>query len=360
MPEHTLHFETPIEIQDVLGRGAKLLPDMEAAFGVEANTRDQWVKLQADDEAAIEEATAFLEMLRRVRASGAVLRKHNKAYALDAAKEGKLAEVERLFTTQINVAAGKRPIVPRTFGQLAYIESVQDYDISFGVGPAGTGKTFLAMALATRSLLEEKVSRIILTRPAVEAGESLGFLPGDMHQKVMPYLRPLYDALYAMMSPETIQKMMDSGVIEIAPLAYMRGRTLNNAFIILDEAQNTTPEQMMMFLTRMGFDSTCVVTGDPSQIDLPNTKRSGLIEATATLRDTKGISITRLDDTDVVRHELVQKIIRAYRKQRTQHPDEVPTQGRSTARAERNDAPENTPEEDGKADSESPSDNASG
>ena len=190
------------------------------------------------------------------------------------------------------------------------------HDITFAIGPAGTGKTYLAVACAVDALERSAVQRIILTRPAVEAGERLGFLPGDIQQKVSPYLRPLYDALYDMMSPEDIQRNMDRGVLEVAPLAYMRGRTLNHAFVILDEAQNTTPEQMLMFLTRLGFDSKCVITGDMTQIDLPTTKQSGLGEAKRTLAKVEGISFTELTDSDVVRHELVQKIIQAYREER--------------------------------------------
>ena len=197
-----------------------------------------------------------------------------------------------------------------------YVEAIRSTDIAFGIGPAGTGKTYLAMAMAVATLLKNEVSRIILTRPAVEAGEALGFLPGDMHQKVLPYLRPLYDALYDMMSPDDIERNMTRGIIEVAPLAYMRGRTLNHAFVILDEAQNTTPEQMLMFLPRLGFDSKCVITGDLTQIDLPPNKTSGLWEARHTLAKVEGIAIAELTDSDVVRHELVQKIIQAYREGR--------------------------------------------
>ena len=192
--------------------------------------------------------------------------------------------------------------MPKTFGQQVYCDAIRTKDVSFGIGPAGTGKTYLAMAMAVSTLLEDKVGRIILTRPAIEAGETLGFLPGDMNEKVYPYLRPLYDALYDMMSAEDVERFTARGVIEVAPLAYMRGRTLNHAFVILDEAQNTTQEQMLMFLTRLGFDSKCVITGDLTQVDLPESKNSGLLEAQRTLKNINDISVTELTDADVVRH----------------------------------------------------------
>jgi len=192
------------------------------------------------------------------------------------------------------------------------VEAIQKHDVTFGIGPAGTGKTFLAMTLAVMALKEEKVSRIILTRPAVEAGEALGFLPGDLYEKLAPYLRPLHDALQDLLPMEEVQKLMDRGVVEIAPLAYMRGRTLNNAFIILDEAQNATAEQMLMFLTRLGFNSKAVITGDPTQIDLSSSKRSGLVEAERALSKVDGIAICQFDRSDVVRHPLVQRIVEAY------------------------------------------------
>ena len=207
-----------------------------------------------------------------------------------------------------------KPVKSKTFGQKRYIEALRKYPIVFGIGPAGTGKTFLAVAQAVKSFREKMVSRIILTRPAVEAGERLGFLPGDLQNKVDPYLRPLYDALYHIMGPETFHNNLEKGLIEIAPLAYMRGRTLDDSFIILDEAQNTTPEQMKMFLTRIGAGSRAVITGDVTQVDLPGDKKSGLIEAQRILSDVEGLSFVRLSEKDVVRHELVQRIIRAYER----------------------------------------------
>ena len=259
--------------------------------------------------------------MRKARSAGASLREHSILFALRAFEEGRQEELERLFDNRIDVSQDKPPVFPRTFGQHRYVEAIRMRDIVFGIGPAGTGKTYLAMAMAIAALLRGDVSRIILTRPAVEAGEALGFLPGDLHQKVLPYLRPLYDALYDMMPPDDIENNMSRGVIEVAPLAYMRGRTLNHAFVILDEAQNTTPEQMLMFLTRMGFDSKCVITGDLTQVDLPPRKTSGLLEAKRTLANIEGIDLIELTDSDVVRHNLVQKIIQAYRRSRDEDPN---------------------------------------
>jgi phosphate starvation-inducible PhoH-like protein len=226
-------------------------------------------------------------------------------------------ELSELINHKIYCSNRKPPLLAKTANQLAYVQNILKYDIVFGIGPAGTGKTYLAMAMAVAALKKEQVSRIILTRPAVEAGEALGFLPGDLQEKIFPYLRPLYDALYDMLEVDEIQKYMDKGVVEIAPLAYMRGRTLSNAFVVLDEAQNTTKEQMFMFLTRIGQGSKCVVTGDTTQIDLPANKFSGLIEALQALKDIKGIGFTFFQAVDVVRHELVQHILLAYQKHRS-------------------------------------------
>jgi phosphate starvation-inducible PhoH-like protein len=217
----------------------------------------------------------------------------------------------------IEVSAKKRPVRPKSLGQQQYIDAIRAHDIVFGIGPAGTGKTYLAMAMAVSAHLKREVSRIILTRPAVEAGERLGFLPGTLYEKIHPYLRPLYDALYDMLETERANRLIEMGVIEIAPLAFMRGRTLNDAFIILDEAQNTTSEQMKMFLTRLGFNSKAVITGDITQVDLPPGKVSGLIEVRSVLSDVKGIVFVYLGQEDVVRHELVQQIIRAYEQRQT-------------------------------------------
>ena len=233
-------------------------------------------------------------------------------YALRILRENHTADLKKIFLDTVFITAKKRAITPRNQNQKAYIEAIRNYDIVFGIGPAGTGKTYLAMAMAVSALTKGTVNRIILTRPAVEAGESLGFLPGDLAEKVDPYLRPLYDALHDMMRFEKVAALMQNGVIEVAPLAFMRGRTLNEAFVILDEAQNTTTEQMKMFLTRIGFNSKAVVTGDITQIDLPAGKSSGLVEANEILTSVSGIAFIHFTRQDVVRHRLVQDIINAY------------------------------------------------
>lgn len=219
------------------------------------------------------------------------------------------------------MSSKKKFIIPKTETQRQYIEAMRNYDIVIGIGPAGTGKTYLAMAMAINALLKKQVSRIVLARPAVEAGEKLGFLPGDMYEKVNPYLRPLYDALFDMIEAEKANKFIESGIIEIAPLAFMRGRTLNDSFIILDEAQNTTSEQMKMYLTRLGFNSKTVITGDITQIDLPSGKLSGLIEAEKILNDIEGIKVIYFSEKDVVRHKLVQEIVRAYERYEKRHKE---------------------------------------
>ncbi len=269
------------------------------------------------DAADVARGKKVFEQLEEALSKGVTIRRHEFQYALQSAAGRKgSGNLGSLLEFRIQCSSRKPPVVPKTEGQKEYLRSIMNHDITFGVGPAGTGKTYLAMAMAVAALKQEKVNRIILTRPAVEAGEALGFLPGDLQEKILPYLRPLYDALYDMLETEEIQRYMDRGVIEIAPLAYMRGRTLSQAYVILDEAQNTTTEQMFMFLTRLGQDSKCVVTGDRTQIDLPKNKRSGLIEAVEALRPVKGIGFQFFEEVDVVRHPLVQSIIHAYREHR--------------------------------------------
>lgn len=230
--------------------------------------------------------------------------------------------LKELFLNNIPVSSKKRFIIPKTEVQRQYIEAIRTHDIVIGIGPAGTGKTYLAMAMAINALLKKQVSRIVLARPAVEAGERLGFLPGDMYEKVNPYLRPLYDALFDMIEAEKASKFIERGIIEIAPLAFMRGRTLNDSFIILDEAQNTTSEQMKMYLTRLGFNSKTVITGDITQIDLPSGKTSGLIEAEKILSDIEGIQIVYFSEKDVVRHKLVQEVVKAYERYEKRNPED--------------------------------------
>jgi len=315
MTEKTIHFDNAREAADLTGSHSEILTFLEQELGVSAVARDTWVKLEGSDD-GVDAADRFFQCLRRARSRGAPLLEQSIQYALQALREGRDQDVESVFNNRIEVGGRKSAVFPSTFGQHTYVQAIRQHDVVFGLGPAGTGKTYLAMAMAVSALLQEKVARIILTRPAIEAGEALGFLPGDMYQKVLPYLRPLNDALHDMLDPASIEKFVERGVIEVAPLAYMRGRTLNNAFVILDEAQNTTPEQMLMFLTRLGFDSTCVVTGDLTQIDLPDSKISGLTEARDALSKVRDIAFIEMSDADVVRHNLVQHIIKAYRKHR--------------------------------------------
>lgn len=260
----------------------------------------------------VELAQDLLVQLRDLVARGETIFRGDVSRALQMLAGNRKLRLEDLFRDQVKIAGRKHSIVPKTFRQKSYIEAIKDHDIVFGVGPAGTGKTYLAMAMAVAALVSKEVKRVILCRPAVEAGEKLGFLPGDMAEKVNPYLRPLYDALHDMVDFERAKEMVDKGVIEVAPLAFMRGRTLSNAFVILDEAQNTTPVQMKMFLTRLGFGSTCVVTGDVTQIDLPRGIHSGLVHAVSILKDVEGISIVHFNEEDVVRHPLVGRVISAY------------------------------------------------
>lgn len=311
----TLEFENARAVQALYGGDDKLLRELEAALDVRIVSRDGWLRIEGAGD-GINKARKVFEQLDEARKRGIPVRRHEFNYALQAVTKDGGEDLGRLLELRIQTSARKAPVVPKTEGQKAYLRSIQAKDITFGIGPAGTGKTYLAMAMAVSALKQEKVSRIILTRPAVEAGEALGFLPGDLQEKILPYLRPLYDALHDMLEVEEIQKYMDRGVIEIAPLAYMRGRTLSQAFVILDEAQNTTSEQMFMFLTRLGQDSKCVVTGDRTQIDLPKNKKSGLIEAVDALRKIEGIGFQFFEETDVVRHPLVKAIINAYRQHR--------------------------------------------
>jgi len=262
----------------------------------------------------LDKAQQVFEQLEKARQQGVDIHKHEFNYALKAVSEDHDANLGDIVSTKITTSLRKPPIVARSANQRAYVEAIQRHDVVFGIGPAGTGKTYLAVAMAVAALKKEQVARIILTRPAVEAGEALGFLPGDLEQKITPYLRPLYDALRDMLESEEMERAIARQTIEVAPLAYMRGRTLNNAFVILDEAQNSTTEQMFMLLTRIGLNSKCVVTGDVTQIDLPANKRSGVVEALQALKTVPGT------ERDVVRHELVRAIIGAYQQHRSPAP----------------------------------------
>ncbi|SCH37765.1 PhoH family protein [Romboutsia sp. 1001713B170207_170306_H8] len=285
---------------------------IEEALSIDVILREGNIVLMGEEK-NVDSALKLMNELHQAVSNGKTLDKQNISYSLSLLLEGSESRIKELEDTIVITQKGKS-VQPKTLGQKDYVKLIQNNDITFGVGPAGTGKTYLAVAMAVKAFKKDEVSRIILTRPAVEAGESLGFLPGDLKDKVDPYLRPLYDALFDMIGPDKFNKYLERGTIEVAPLAFMRGRTLDNAFIILDEAQNTTPEQMKMFLTRLGFGSKAVVTGDLTQTDLPNKNKSGLIQATKILKDVPGIGSIELSDKDVVRHELVQRIIRAYNK----------------------------------------------
>ena len=307
----TLHYDNARIAQQLFNNNPKNLQMLEARLGVKATNRDGWIKLDGG-EADVARVTGLFRSLESAVKVGVAIRNRDFSYALNTVLSDGPEALDGLYSITLQTSTRKPPVNPKTLGQKRYIEAIQTHDVTFGVGPAGTGKTFLAMTLAVIALKEEKVSRIILTRPAVEAGEALGFLPGDLYEKLAPYLRPLHDALQDLLPMEEVQKQMDRGTIEIAPLAYMRGRTLNNAFIILDEAQNSTAEQMLMFLTRLGFNSKAVITGDPTQIDLPPSKTSGIVEAKKTLAKVEGIAICNFEKRDVVRHPLVQRIVQAY------------------------------------------------
>ncbi|HEY5910505.1 MAG TPA: PhoH family protein [Verrucomicrobiae bacterium] len=315
MALETLHFESARLAQQLYNNDPRNLQAIEQQLAVKATSREGWIKLEGEPD-ALDRAKHLFLMLEESVNAGTPIRQREFTHALNIVKNEGVSMLKDIMSDRIQTSDKKPSVTAKTVGQKKYLDAIRKHDVTLGVGPAGTGKTYLAVAMALSALREGRVSRIILTRPAVEAGEALGFLPGDLYEKIMPYLRPLHDALHDMMPAEEIQKNTERGVIEIAPLAYMRGRTLNHAFIILDEAQNSTTEQMFMFLTRLGFNSKAVITGDETQIDLPPQKRSGLLEAHRALRHTEGIAIVEFTRRDVVRHPLVQRIIAAYEEHR--------------------------------------------
>ncbi len=311
--ERTVNAERVEDLIAVFGSFDENIRRIEEALSVTIVNRGTELKVTGGEE-AVDKAVRTLEGLLQLSAKGEMIDEQRVRYLITLVREGNDAQVAQMAKDIVCITAKGKPIKAKTVGQQSYMKAIQKNTVTIGVGPAGTGKTYLAVAAAVAAFRERTVNRIILTRPAVEAGERLGFLPGDLQNKVDPYLRPLYDALYDMLGPETFQKYQERGSIEVAPLAYMRGRTLDDSFIILDEAQNTTKEQMKMFLTRLGFGSKIVITGDVTQIDLPDDKVSGLKDAIRVLDGVKDIAICRLTAADVVRHALVQEIINAYER----------------------------------------------
>ena len=314
MTERTINAERVEQLIDVFGSFDENVKKIEQAFGVHITNRNTELRVTAEDEEAVDAGARAIEALLALAAKGEEIDDQKVRYLIDLVRAGKEEQVTKMAKDVVCVTAKGRPVKAKTIGQQTYLKAISKNTITIGVGPAGTGKTYLAVAQAVAAFRAKEVNRIILTRPAVEAGERLGFLPGDLQNKVDPYLRPLYDALFDMLGPETYNKYLERGNIEVAPLAYMRGRTLDDSFIILDEAQNTTREQMKMFLTRLGFGSKIVITGDITQIDLPGDKVSGLKEAIKILDGVEDIAICRLTASDVVRHALVQRIVAAYDK----------------------------------------------
>lgn len=314
-------IEIPAEHErNIFGQFDEHIKKIERTLQVTLISRDGILKI-VGSAPNVQKAEKIIRELLGLSIRGNTIQSQNVDYALSLTMEEKEAPLVEMDKDCICHTINGRPVKPKTLGQKAYVDKIREDMIVFGVGPAGTGKTYLAMAMAITAFRNDEVGRIILTRPAIEAGEKLGFLPGDLQSKVDPYLRPLYDALYQIMGPESFAKNMEKGLIEVAPLAYMRGRTLDNAFIILDEAQNTTPAQMKMFLTRIGFGSKVIITGDSSQKDLPSGQKSGLEMALQVLKKVEGISICQLTSKDVVRHPLVQKIVQAYEAYEKKHPE---------------------------------------
>jgi len=318
VPSETIQYETPELLQALTAQqDANLLRELGEAFNVHVTSRDGWVKLEGH-EAGIGAAREVLQQIELMHRKGGQISFSTFQLVIKSVTEARGQEPGQAIMQLKIVSSSRRPpVLAKTKGQIEYLQAMRQSEVVFGVGSAGTGKTFLAMAQALQCLKDKTVQRLVLTRPAVEAGEALGFLPGDMKEKIFPYLRPLYDALYDLMEADEAERLIERGFIEIAPLAYMRGRTLKNAFIILDEAQNTTTEQMFMFLTRLGIGSRCVITGDPSQCDLRRGMKSGIVEAMQALEDVPGVKFVHFASVDVVRLPVVQRIIDAYAKHRT-------------------------------------------
>lgn len=311
--DRIITFDETEQLAEIFGSFDENIHALEKEYGVSAVARGDELKLIGEDE-NVENAAKAVGALVELCRKGERINDQNLHYVFSLTEEGLEGELAKLSDDGICVTLKGRIVKPKTLGQKKYVDAIGSNTVVLGVGPAGTGKTYLAVAMAVKAFRAHEVSKIILTRPAVEAGEKLGFLPGDLQNKVDPYLRPLYDALFEMLGPENFIRQQERGCIEVAPLAYMRGRTLDDSFIILDEAQNTTPEQMKMFLTRLGFNSKMVITGDITQIDLPDKRKSGLTEAMKVLKNVEDISINRFTEKDVVRHRLVQNIIKAYEK----------------------------------------------
>ncbi len=319
--ERKIQLSSEIDRTELFGNLDVNLDLIQEAAGVEIIQRDDQLILKGDSDDALDMAEGLLSELSSILENEEKLDKQKVLYVISLSREGVSYRESKVNRDVICFTHNGRPLKPKTIGQKAYVDSIRSKDVVFGIGPAGTGKTYIAVAMAVNAYKNKEVQKIILARPAVEAGERLGFLPGDLQDKVDPYLRPLYDALYDVLGRDAALRLKEKEVIEVVPLAYMRGRTLDNAFIILDEAQNTTREQMKMFLTRMGFGSKVVVTGDITQIDLPRGKKSGLVEAERVLKNVRDIDFCYLKDTDVVRHELVKKIINAYDQFYKKHPE---------------------------------------
>jgi phosphate starvation-inducible protein PhoH and related proteins len=311
VPSETIHFPSSRQLSQLYADDTRNLEEAERMLNIVLVSRDNWVSIEGE-QAAIDQTKALFELIDIARQQGIRIRTSDFHYTLRCIADGRTEELREIYTDPLVIKLQRQSIIPKTLNQKRYLQCIEKNVINFGIGPAGTGKTYLAMAMALKELMAGTVERIILTRPAVEAGEALGFLPGVLQEKILPYLTPLYDAMNDMMGKEQTIQLVDRGIVEIAPLAYMRGRTLANSFIVLDEAQNTTHEQMMMFLTRLGDGSRMVITGDITQIDLPKAKQSGLKEATRLLKNIEGIQLFYFDGLDVVRHPLVQDIINAY------------------------------------------------